>query len=65
MRTESRAELIAKIAHVTQMPVADVERAFCSTWDELYASAKIHDYLPLFVAKRVTEDLLKVKKGQV
>jgi hypothetical protein len=55
MKTQTPAELIAKISERTHVPVHDVERVYASTWNELQADARITDYLPVIVARKVAE----------
>lgn len=63
MKTESNAALIARISEALQVPVEDVERAYSAAWHELLDGAKVHDYLPLFAARRVTE-VFRKQKGE-
>ncbi|MBB1630463.1 DUF3562 domain-containing protein [Cupriavidus sp. UME77] len=51
--------MIARISEALKVPVEEVERAYFAAWHELQAGAKIHDYLPLFAARRVTEAFRK------
>lgn len=59
MKTQTPAELIAKISERTQVPIPDVERAYASMWNELQRGARITDYLPVIVARKVADDLRK------
>lgn len=59
MKTQTPAELIAKISERTHVSIPEVERAYASTWNELQSDARITDYLPVIVAKKVAEDLRK------
>ncbi len=64
MKTESQSAMIARIAEALKVPVEDVERAYSAAWHELQAGAKIHDYLPLFAARRVMEAFRKAQLGK-
>jgi hypothetical protein len=64
MRTESHAALIARISEALQVPMEDVEQAYFAAWHELVDGAKVHDYLPLFAARRVTEVFRKKREAQ-
>jgi len=59
MKTQSHAELIARIAESTNTPIKDVEVAYQRACDALRKDAKFHDYLPLFAAKRIAAEFKK------
>ena len=59
MKTQTPAELIAKISERTHVSIHEVESAYASTWNELQSDARITDYLPVIVAKKVAESFRK------
>lgn len=63
MKTESQSSMIARISEALKVPVEEVERAYFAAWHELQAGAKIHDYLALFAARRVTEAFRKQQQS--
>ncbi len=61
MRTDTKQELIRSIAeecHASEAMVADL---YEHTMEDLSAQARIRDYLPLIVARRVRKE---IKDGQ-
>jgi hypothetical protein len=57
MKTATQTELIAQIAEETQAPLEEVMQTYLDAWRALSADARVQDYLPLLVAKRVTAQL--------
>jgi hypothetical protein len=57
MKTATQAELIARIAEETRAPLEEVTQTYLDAWRDLSVDARIQDYLPLLVAKRVTAQL--------
>lgn len=55
--------MIARISEALKVPVEEVERAYLAAWHELQDGAKVHDYLPLFAARRVMEALRKQQQS--
>jgi hypothetical protein len=53
MTTDTQAELIARIADETQTPLEEVQRNYLAEWQDLSTDARIRDYLPVFVVRRV------------
>jgi hypothetical protein len=57
MKTATQHEMIERLVNETHRPRDEVEQAFMDTWRDLSDGARVHDYLPLFVAKRVAQTL--------
>jgi len=59
MRHQNHEERIARLAEELGAPLETVKEAYFDTLRELTAGARIHDYLHLFVVKRVIKLLRK------
>jgi len=57
MRHQSHDERIARLAEELGLPVEPVKEAYLGALRELAADARIHDYLHVFVVKRVVARL--------
>lgn len=57
MKTATQHEIIERLANETHRPRDEVEQAYVDTWRDLSDGARVQDYLPLFVAKRVAKAL--------
>jgi hypothetical protein len=57
MKTATQHEMIERLTNEMHRPRDEVEQAVMETWRDLSNGARVHDYLPLFVAKRVTRTL--------
>ncbi len=57
MRSKEQSELIARIAEETGAPLEVVTQIYAEALRELSADARIHDYVHLFVVKRVRTTL--------
>ncbi|TPQ40343.1 DUF3562 domain-containing protein [Cupriavidus pinatubonensis] len=61
IKTDSKQQLIRKIAEECHAPEALVADMYEHTMEDLSAQARIRDYLPLMVARRVRQE---IKDGQ-
>ncbi len=57
VRTDTKQELIRKIAEECHAPEAMVTDLYEHTMEDLSAQARIRDYLPLMVARRVRQEI--------
>ncbi|WP_114811364.1 DUF3562 domain-containing protein [Paraburkholderia kururiensis] len=57
MAQPNKAEVVHAIAAETNTPEETVAKMYEETWDDYRADARILDYVPLFVAKKVRETL--------
>jgi hypothetical protein len=57
-------DLIKSIADETDTPRETVSEIYAQTWNEFSDGARITDYLPLLVAKRVRERLRNKLEGK-
>lgn len=55
-------QIVHSIAAETDTPEETVARLYADTFDSYRAEARIQDYLPLFVARKVREELHKKKQ---
>ncbi|WER49940.1 DUF3562 domain-containing protein [Cupriavidus sp. WKF15] len=53
MRHQNLDERIAELAKELDLPVENVKEAYLETLRDLTAGARVHDYLHVFVVKRV------------
>ncbi|MGH9916856.1 MAG: DUF3562 domain-containing protein [Pyrinomonadaceae bacterium] len=53
MKHQSHDERITRIAEELGVPVETVKKAYLDTLRDLTADARVHDYLHLFVVKRL------------
>jgi hypothetical protein len=61
--TEADAtQIVHTIAAETDTPEETVARLYADTFDSYRAEARIQDYLPLFVARKVKAELKNKKK---
>ncbi|RFU44515.1 DUF3562 domain-containing protein [Paraburkholderia sp. DHOC27] len=56
-RPSSDEEAVKAIAADTKMPLETVSRMYAETWAEYSEGARITDYMPVLVAKRVRSAL--------
>ncbi|WP_042880871.1 DUF3562 domain-containing protein [Cupriavidus necator] len=65
MRQQGHDERIARLAEELGLPVETVKEAYLDALRDLAAGARIHDYLHLFVVRRVVDWLQRaVNAGQ-
>ncbi|CAG2133711.1 DUF3562 domain-containing protein [Cupriavidus numazuensis] len=57
IKTDSKQELIRKIAEECHAPETLVADMYEHTMEDLSAQARIRDYLPLMVARRVRREI--------
>jgi hypothetical protein len=58
MRPPPVDDIVNEIAAATGTPTDEVARMYAETLEAFSKNARIMDYVPLLVAKRVREDLL-------
>jgi hypothetical protein len=57
MRPPNADDVVKEIAADTRTPTDVVERMYAEVWEAFTKDARITDYVPALVAKRVREDL--------
>ena len=62
MRHQNHDAQIAKLAKELDLPEETVKEAYLETLRDLTAGARVHDYLHVFVVKRVIELLRKTHR---
>ncbi|WP_322048530.1 DUF3562 domain-containing protein [Paraburkholderia sp. J67] len=58
------AQIVHSIAEETQTPEETVARIYADALDQYRADARIHDYLPLFAARKVRATLRQNGAGK-
>jgi hypothetical protein len=62
MTPPDASELIQTIATETNTASETVSKLYADTWAEFAENARVHDFVPLFVAKRVRAALKDAQK---
>ncbi|MGF6775277.1 DUF3562 domain-containing protein [Paraburkholderia sp. GAS334] len=57
-------EVVHAIAEETSTPAETVSKMYADTWAQYNDGARIHDFLPVLVARRVRENLRHPSDGK-